>query len=214
MSTEILKFVKNIEKREMETQLALQCSPLIMRVKIANLFTISEKFQIQVENLFQSTDIEVMYLLKSRGKITYLIYQKEQLGQYLCNGAVCKFLYEYGYQLGNLSDMLKLFQKRYANYMLERDKFPHEMGIFLGYPLEDVREFIRNKGKNYIYAGYWKVYHNLDTALELFRKYDMARAFVVEMITQGMSITNIINFCNDNDDFKNILMVNPDCTAV
>lgn len=214
MSTEILNFVKNIDKREMETQLALQCSPLIMRIKIANLFTITERCQNQVEKVFQDTDLKVMYLLKSCGKITYLMYQEKQLGQYLCDGAVYSFLWEYGYHFSSLEEMLKLFQQRYSAYMFEGDKFPHEMGIFLGYPLEDVRGFIRNKGKNYLYAGYWKVYHNPDTKLELFREYDRARNFVMELITQGMSITSIINFCNDNDDFKNIFFAGTDSTAV
>ena len=37
-------------------------------------------------------------------------------------------------------------------------KFPHEIGIFLGYPLADVAGFIRNKGRNCKCIGTWKVY--------------------------------------------------------
>ena len=39
--------------------------------------------------------------------------------------------------------------------------FPHEIGVFLGYPLDDVKGFIKNEGKKYLMIGYWKVYSDL-----------------------------------------------------
>ncbi|MDL2264250.1 DUF3793 family protein [Synergistaceae bacterium OttesenSCG-928-I11] len=45
---------------------------------------------------------------------------------------------------------------------------PHEVGIFLGYPLEDVKGFIENGGRNSKFAGYWKVYGDEIGALEKF----------------------------------------------
>ena len=36
--------------------------------------------------------------------------------------------------------------------------FPHEMGVLLGYPVEDVRGFMEQNGQNALYQGYWKVY--------------------------------------------------------
>ncbi len=36
--------------------------------------------------------------------------------------------------------------------------FPHEIDVFLGYPCEDVRGFIRHGGQGYKLCGYWKVY--------------------------------------------------------
>lgn len=46
-------------------------------------------------------------------------------------------------------------------YQTIQEDFPHEMGILLGYPVEDVEGFIINNGKNELYTGYWKVYDNL-----------------------------------------------------
>ena len=45
-------------------------------------------------------------------------------------------------------------EKRYACYMEEKGAFPHEIGLLLGYPVEDVLGFIRHQGKNYLYTGY------------------------------------------------------------
>ena len=44
--------------------------------------------------------------------------------------------------------------------LFEKDGFPHEVGLFLGYPLDDVTGFIEQKGKNYKCCGIWKVYGN------------------------------------------------------
>lgn len=51
------------------------------------------------------------------------------------------------------------------------EDFPHEIGLFLSYPIEDVLGFIENRGKNYILNGYWKVYGNEEEARKSFFKY-------------------------------------------
>jgi hypothetical protein len=61
---------------------------------------------------------------------------------------------------------------------------PHEIGLFLGIPYDDVVGFIRNDGKNSLFDGYWKVYSKPERAKAIFRKYDVAkerslRSFVV-----------------------------------
>lgn len=59
---------------------------------------------------------------------------------------------------------------RYHSYW-EADDFPHEIGIFLGYPLADVTGFIKNKGRNYLLCGMWKVYRQEETAATAFQYY-------------------------------------------
>ena len=49
--------------------------------------------------------------------------------------------------------------------------FPHEVGVFLGYPLEDVKGFIANEGKNYTFCGCWKCYGDPETARRRFERY-------------------------------------------
>mgnify|MGYP000213313901 FL=1 len=70
--------------------------------------------------------------------------------------------------------------------------FPHEMGVLLGYPTEDVLGFIENQGKNYLYAGYWKVYGNLMETKALFEEYNKAKEHVITMVSQGIEIRRIL----------------------
>lgn len=50
-------------------------------------------------------------------------------------------------------------------------EFPHEIGLFLSYPPEDVRGFIENHAQNYKFIGYWKVYGDEEKARRTFEKY-------------------------------------------
>lgn len=63
--------------------------------------------------------------------------------------------------------MLKLFKD---SHELAKG-FPHEIGIFLGYPLEDVKGFIENSGRHFKICGQWKVYSDTKRAEKLFAKY-------------------------------------------
>ena len=64
---------------------------------------------------------------------------------------------------------------------------PHELGIFLGFPLNDVKDFMNCKDKKCLSCGYWLVYNNLQEAQEIFSKYDKVKAHTVNYILSGDS---------------------------
>ena len=51
------------------------------------------------------------------------------------------------------------------------EEFPHEIGLFLSYPPEDVQGFIENHAQNYKLSGLWKVYGDEAYARAAFAKY-------------------------------------------
>lgn len=51
------------------------------------------------------------------------------------------------------------------------ESFPHEIGLFLSYPPEDVKGFIENHARNYKLIGYWKVYGDEEKARRTFEQY-------------------------------------------
>lgn len=77
----------------------------------------------------------------------------------------------------------KLLQKR-----LEEPEFPHEIGIFLGYPLEDVDGFITHQGENCKLCGCWKVYGNVEQARRTFANYEKCRVFLCAKLSKGCNI--------------------------
>ena len=75
--------------------------------------------------------------------------------------------------------------------MKTKRQFPHEMGLFLGYPVEDVEGYLNNNGENSLYTGYWKVYENLDEKFRLFKSFEAAKENIIRFLAQGVSIKNI-----------------------
>ena len=62
---------------------------------------------------------------------------------------------------------------------------PHEIGVFLGYPLEDVVGFIRNRGRNYTCCGYWKAYGDPEAAQKRFDQYRRCTAACCEQFRKA-----------------------------
>ena len=71
-------------------------------------------------------------------------------------------------------------------------EFPHEIGVFLGYPLEDVEGFIQNGGRNYTCCGCWKSYGDPEKAEELFASYRQCTALCKKWYQNGYTITQLI----------------------
>ena len=66
--------------------------------------------------------------------------------------------------------------------------FPHEIGIFLDYPIEDVKGFIENNGENFKLCGFWKVYDNEEKARKTFSNYKKCRSFLCGKLNEGTDI--------------------------
>ena len=87
--------------------------------------------------------------------------------------------------------LLKRLSDRIMMYCGGNVEFPHEIGAFLEYPVEDVRGFLENKGENFLYSGYWKVYHNLSKTLKLFEYFDIVRDWTLKEIMNGKTIREV-----------------------
>lgn len=71
------------------------------------------------------------------------------------------------------------------------DGFPHEIGLFLGYPVEDVLGFIENAGQNCKCCGCWKVYCNECEAVRTFARYKKCRDIYKRLWQEGRSVLQL-----------------------
>ena len=202
MSQEVLKIIENMNQEEVKTQLALQCAPLLINIKISNLLIVHRTKKSEVIKLFESTPISYYVIYESKEKVIFFLFIREKLEVYLGLESVSNAMKMFGYSTNNLELIFDEFSKRYTKYMSERFKFPHEIGLLLGYPVEDVIGFIENNGKNYLHTGYWKVYSNLSDAIELFEQYKRAKEIVIKMVSQGINIRSIINMYRNKEQRK------------
>ena len=70
-------------------------------------------------------------------------------------------------------------------------EFPHEVGLFLGYPPEDVSGFIEKKACGHKCVGCWKVYGDAAAAKRTFDQYKRCTKIYCSQWKQGMPIERL-----------------------
>ena len=202
MSQEVFELVQGMDLKSIETQIALQCAPLISGLKVSNLLIISAEDEALVRVILRRSGIAFFRLLRTGEKVTFLLFRKNPLEAYLKQQEVEAMLAEAGYAELSLGNILSTFQKRYAHYMSAGGRFPHEMGLLLGYPAEDVKGFVENEGKNFLYSGYWKVYADVEEKRRLFQKFENAKETVIQLLSYGVGIQDILDIYKDENEPK------------
>lgn len=106
--------------------------------------------------------------LRTCGKKTLLyLYRPKRLLRDLGEEGARSLLREFGYPLSGPEKCVSCLIER----LRRSADFPHEIGLFLGYPPEDVRGFIECGAENCKCSGCWKVYGDVESAQKTFRRY-------------------------------------------
>lgn len=193
MPAEVLSyFLKYSDRRiRLGFQVALQCAPFLKRLKVSCVITLDSELYGELDALFCGMNISYHMLSESDGKCLVLFYRPEELEAHLRGPEISSLIREYGYCSRDLSKTLRRLTLRVRECMKNGMGFPHEIGAFLGYPVNDVRGFIQNEGKGCLMTGYWKVYENLAGAKMIFNKYDRAKDSAVNEFLTGKTIREI-----------------------
>ena len=113
-------------------------------------------------------------------RILLLLYKSDLLKKILFQEKSLTLLSPLGYNCSSrcLSSYFSHLQKR-----MEKN-FPHEIGLFLNYPPEDVEAFMKDEGRNALFTGYWQVYGNVRAAKKKFRRYRRAEYSAARRLVQ------------------------------
>ncbi len=114
-----------------------------------------------------------------------LVYSKPQLERRMADPQVQHVLRHFAYPVGQPLDVLLRNLKR--RIAMSKD-FPHEIGLFLGYPIEDVVGFIRYAGKGCKLSGLWKVYGDAEAASRLFDRLSRVCHAVTRRVDKGETL--------------------------
>ena len=179
-------------KEWLNEQIAVQCAPLLAGLKPSNLLIIPMGMEVVLRHSLRGTRIAMYLLSEYDGKQVFLLYKVNELIVYLTEQNVQRLLLDLGYEGGELYSLLQRVSKKYTAHKQEKEAFPHELGLLLGYPAVDVKGFMEQAGKNFLYSGYWKVYGNVRETVLLFKEFGRAKEYVVRLVKQGYSIAEIM----------------------
>ena len=168
------------------------CAPTLARLKPGSLFTVEDTATLADDIAGVNRDLTAKGLclthLRSRdGKALLYLYRESALSQLLSCPLMQAFLRKHGYARFALPDALTHLRQRLA----ESDGFPHEIGVFLGYPLPDVEGFIRHGGRDFLCSGCWKVYDNACEAQRLFARYHKCRRVYADAFASGIPLRRL-----------------------
>lgn len=177
VTLQFIRLLERLPEREyIKSVIAYSAAPTIRSEKPSSLITFTndrrracDLWRLYGKEICRELNLLYEELFDQGFRIHVLFYRKECLEACLMNSEAKAFLRDEGYKdTGNVKLCLNRLKRRYVNCC------PHEIGIFLGIPADDVASFIAHKGKNCILCRYWKVYHNSGKAESLFRSYDRA----------------------------------------
>lgn len=178
----------------MEEYLIECCSPTLASLKMANLFNYpfssEEELNGQIaewNRILGDKGISITVLRRRANSALIYVYRRSRLREELKRSDIREFLKNCGYQHCDTTCAINCLRSRIAGC----DSFPHEIGVFLGYPLDDVKAFICNGGKNCKCVGCWKVYGNENEAKQTFARFKKCSSIYAKLWNNGRSVRQL-----------------------
>lgn len=174
------------------------CAPTFAGLKTGNLFRISYA-DIEV---FREELRELNGILKRKGlravpvrmtaefALVYL-YRPDFLKRDLGCEEAARLLTSLGYEPQSVNRSVAFL----ARMMREKEAFPHEIGLFLGYPPEDVLGFMKSSREGVKCVGCWKVYGDEARARAAFWRFQRCREVFEENVQRGRKLEALIVRC-------------------
>lgn len=140
-----------------------------------------------VEKMIESKGVRVRLLRECENGALIYVYRPAMLEKRLARGEVRIFLEKRGYAGLTMDECINALARRVHC----GEEFPHEIGVFLDYPLEDVVGYIENRGDRALCAGCWKAYSNADEAQRRFALYRKCREVYLRCYRKGFGVARL-----------------------
>ena len=200
-----------------EELIVKHCSPTLAGLKTGNMFSCpsccEELLFAEIRRVnicLRTKGVRLIPLKKQKNRMLLYFYRQNRLQEDLSTKEFKEFIFsEYDLIRKDLKEEEKeetrtpyeiLEEQGYENIhsscciaklikkMKENKDFPHEVGLFLGYPPEDVDGFIKNKDCKCKCVGCWKVYGDEKQALKIFEKYKKCTEIYCKQWKEGKTL--------------------------
>lgn len=187
-------------ERNFETVMIEQCAPVLAGLKPAGLFRYETSDSSDLARRVRSWNaqlcskglrVEVLKgCIRTHQYLVY-VYRESRLRAILVDDAIRSFLAQEGYTLPACPEDFGKLIRQLSRRLCCAAEFPHEIGVFLGYPLPDVQGFIQNQGRNFTCCGCWKAYGDPELAQRHFAQLNKCTAVYLRLFHSGTPITRL-----------------------
>ena len=186
--------VKERSKKMLDDYLISHCSPTLAGIKTGSLFSMGKKDTGFVRNeirelnrKFSSRGLRIIPLTHKDTTLIYA-YRPEKLSEDLNKPLARSILSSRGYSCSDPDLCLVRLMRK----LKEEGEFPHEIGLFLGYPPKDVLGFLNSSTEGVKCVGCWKVYGDPKEALKTFKKFDECTRAYKDLAKHGSHLDELI----------------------
>ena len=191
MPVEIVNRLATDDENSVELRLIIQNAAVLKGKRISGMLFLNDKELARISMKLHNTNISLIILCTCKKRHLVMVYRAKELEEHLRSKEVSDYLREFGYRRDDfVSNLIRLHQRMNGFYNKMKE-FPHEVGVFLGYPICDIKGFLENKGERYLHSGYWKIYGNLEETRKKFLSYDEARETAIDEFLSGRELESI-----------------------
>lgn len=169
------------------------CAPTLASLKTGSLFSCAYETTQELYDSIRSLNkrlcgkgLRVLPLRCKKGRCLVYVYRPGKLHEDFRDERVCRILRACGYVCEGTDRCVKRLIER----LQESEEFPHEIGLFLGYPPEDVEGFMYRKNEAKC-TGFWKVYGDVEAAQKTFARYQKCTDVYLRQHADGKAIERL-----------------------
>lgn len=173
-----------------------QCSPTMAGLKTGNMFSVQYSSKTETVERIRGLNrrlapcgLRMLPLRYMKNRVLVYMYSPKRLNADLAKPQTRQLLGSLGYDVDCADGCIAQLCRR----MVSGEAFPHEVGLFLGYPVEDVRGFIENKAEGFKFSGLWKVYGDVNAAKMRFESFEKCTRDNCRKLKSGCSLEQLIS---------------------
>ena len=177
-----------------EEMMIIQCSPTLAGLKTGSMFCCKYESKNEVFDFIRCMNkrlvpkgLRMIPLKCENQRVVFYVYRPKKLKNDLNDHSAQQILRNHEYPLECPQKCVIKLQQR----LCAAGGFPHEVGLFLGYPSEDVEGFIANNAKCAKCVGCWKVYGDADKAQKQFERFKKCTKIYQKQYANGRPLTKL-----------------------
>lgn len=180
----------------LQTLIAYHAAPTLLGIKPATLIcpaadgrNLGQALKQCAHCLGRDFGVELAGLHNRAGALLILVYRSRLLRSVLAAREVVELLAEAGYdaESADVEGLLETLRCKCGGQC-----FPHEIGVFLGYPPRDVRAFMTQGGRGARASGCWRIYGDEERAKRRNEAYRRCKQRAAELLVDGADLGGVV----------------------